>query len=52
MSMTIREEQVAIEGKVTLGATVSYIDKGSKSPVVVLIMGTGKTDRDGNEKGF
>lgn len=52
MSMTIREEQVTIEGKVSLGATVSYIDKGNKSPAVVLIMGTGKTDRDGNEKGF
>lgn len=52
MNMTIREEQVTIAGKVSLGATVSYTGKDNKSPVVVLIMGTGKTDRDGNEKGF
>lgn len=52
MNLTIQEEQLTVAGKVSLGATVSYTDKASKSPVVVLIMGTGKTDRDGNEKGF
>lgn len=52
MNLTIQEEQLAVAGKVSLGATVSYTDKASKSPAVVLIMGTGKTDRDGNEKGF
>lgn len=52
MSMTIIEEQLAIAGNVSLGATVSYMDKDSISPAVVLIMGTGKTDRDGNEKRF
>ena len=50
--MTIREKRVIIEGKVSLGATVSYADKGGRAPAVVLVMGTGRTDRDGNEKGF
>ena len=52
MNLTNQEEQLTVAGKVSFGATISYTDKASKSPAVVLIMGTGKTDRDGNEKGF
>lgn len=37
MNLTIREEQVTIAGKVSLGATISYIGKDNKSPAVVLI---------------
>ena len=47
-----REEDVTISGAVNLGATVTYTDKGKKSPAVVLIMGTGKLDRDGNGTGM
>lgn len=50
--MTIRENSITIKGSVSIGATVSYPDDSKKYPAIVLIMGTGKTDRDGNEKGF
>lgn len=50
--MTLNEEKVVIKGKVSIGATISYTDKNGLSPAIVFIMGTGKTDRDGNEKGF
>lgn len=50
--MTLQEERVFIEGKISIGATISYTDKNRLSPAVVFIMGTGKTDRDGNAKGF
>lgn len=50
--MTMKEKKVTIKGSVSIGATVSYPDDGGKYPAIVLIMGTGKTDRDGNEKGF
>lgn len=52
MNVELKEERVSISGKVSIGATVSYIDKNRISPAIVLIMGSGKTDRDGNEKGF
>lgn len=50
--MAMKEKKVTIKGSVSIGATVSYPDDGGKYPAIVLIMGTGKTDRDGNEKGF
>lgn len=57
MSMTIKESEIKIQGNVSIGATVSCpyssvetVDR--KYPAVVLIMGTGKTDRNGNEKDF
>ncbi|MGN0666777.1 MAG: alpha/beta hydrolase family protein [Huintestinicola sp.] len=50
--MAIKEKSITIKGNVSIGATVSYPDDSKKYPAIVLIMGTGKTDRDGNEKGF
>lgn len=52
MSDLIREERVSIAGAVSIGATVSYPENAAPSPAVVLIMGTGKTNRDGNQRGF
>ena len=52
MSMVMKEKEVTIKGNISIGATVSYSDNTNRYPAVVLIMGTGKTDRDGNEKGF
>lgn len=48
----MKERNVKINGNVSIGATISYPDDSGKYPAIVLIMGTGKTDRDGNEKGF
>lgn len=48
----IIEERVKIENEITLGATIAYKDKTKKRPLVLLIMGTGKLDRDGNQLGF
>lgn len=50
--MKIKEERITIAGTVSIGATLTFTDKSRISPAVVLIMGTGKTDRDGNQKGF
>lgn len=47
-----KEKRVSIKGSVSIGATVSCPDETRKYPAVVLIMGTGTTDRDGNEKRF
>ena len=44
----INEERVIIDGDVKLGATIAYQDKSIKRPLVLLIMGTGSLDRDGN----
>ncbi len=52
MSHTLKEERITISGMVSIGATVTYTDKNTLSPAIVVIMGTGKTDCDGNEKGF
>ena len=49
--MNIIEERVLIEGKNTIGATISRPDD-TRRPLVLLIMGTGKSDRDGNIRGF
>ncbi len=50
--MAIKEIKISIKGNVTIGATISCPDADKKYPAIVLIMGTGKTDRDGNEKNF
>lgn len=47
-----KEIRVTIKGNVSIGATISCPDEDKQYPAVVLIMGTGKTDRDGNEKNF
>lgn len=49
--MNLIEERVFIDGDNKIGATVSHPDD-KKRPLVLLIMGTGKLDRDGNMKGF
>lgn len=48
----INEERINILGDISIGATIAYQDKLEKRPVVVLIMGTGTLDRDGNGLGF
>lgn len=48
----INEEKVIISNDINLGATIAYKDKKEKRPLVLLIMGTGTTDRDGNSFGF
>lgn len=50
--MNIKEKEVMIQGKFNIGATVTYTNENKKSPAVVIIMGTGKLDRDGNGPGF
>ena len=48
----INEERIIINSDIDIGATVAYQDKKQKRPLVVLIMGTGSLDRDGNGPGF
>ena len=48
----MKEEKVIIKSGVDLGATVSYLNNKKKKPLVVILMGTGKTNRDGNTKSF
>ena len=48
----INEERVIIKGDINIGATIAYKDKSEKRPLVLLIMGTGSLDRDGNSFGF
>ena len=52
--MEIKEQRVFIDGEHgnKIGATISYTDSTKKRPLVLLIMGTGKLDRDGNGKGI
>lgn len=50
--MNIAEERVFIEGEVRLGATIAASDFERKKPAIILIMGTGSMDRDGNGRGF
>jgi len=52
MVTTIEEERVTITNDIEIGATIAYANKNEKRPFVLLIMGTGKLDRDGNSKGF
>ena len=49
--MAVNEEEVTVAGAVSLGATIAYPDKERKRPAIVIIMGTGKLDRDGNGPG-
>lgn len=49
--MSIIEERVFIDGENKIGATISRPDD-KKRPLILLIMGTGKLDRDGNMRGF
>ncbi len=49
--MSANEEKVTVPGAASLGATIAYGSKEGKSPAVVIIMGTGKLDRDGNGPG-
>lgn len=48
----MKEEKIIIDGKFPIGATITHVDDNKKLPAVVIIMGTGKTDRDGNVKNF
>ena len=48
----IKEEKIKVQGEVELGATVAYSDSTKKSPLVVLIMGTGNLNREGNGNGI
>lgn len=48
----INEERVIISNNINIGATIAYKDKNEKRPLVILIMGTGTLDRDGNGFGF
>ena len=48
----INEERVIIKGNINIGATIAYKDKSEKRPLVLLIMGNGSLDRDGNSFGF
>lgn len=50
--MEIKEKRVTVKGEFPLGATITYTDDSKKSPAVVIIMGTGKLDRDGSGFGF
>ena len=50
--MEFREKNITIQGEYPIGATLTYADEKKKSPAVVIIMGTGKLDRDGNGFGF
>ena len=47
----IIEERIVINSTNKIGATIARPDD-QKRPLVLLIMGTGKADRDGNMKGF
>ena len=47
----IKEERTIIHSDIDIGATIAYKDKTKSSPLVLLIMGTGSLDRDGNGLG-
>lgn len=47
-----KEERIIIPSDIGIGATIAYKDKNEKRPLVLLIMGTGSLDRDGNGLGF
>ena len=50
--MEFKEKEITIQGAYPIGTTITYADESRKSPAVVIIMGTGKLDRDGNGFGF
>ncbi|MCX7773986.1 MAG: alpha/beta hydrolase [Clostridia bacterium] len=46
---TFKEERITLKGECDLGATLTIPDTGKeKMPAVVIVVGTGKADRDGN----
>ena len=50
--MVCEEREVTVHAGVDLGATVARPEGDGKHPAVVIIMGTGELDRDGNGKGI
>ena len=46
------EERIFVQGDVRIGATVTCPDRDKKNPAIVILMGTGSLDRDGNTKGM
>jgi len=48
----VEEERITITNDISIGATIAYKDKNEKRPFVLLIVGTGNIDRDGNAFGF
>lgn len=52
MSIVMKEQKVLIPGAISIGATISYTDNSKLSPAIILIAGTGKADRDGNQRSF
>lgn len=53
MRHTFTEKEVVIHGAFDLGATLTIPDGDAKMhPAIVLVAGTGRSDRDGNQKGF
>ena len=48
----IKEEKIIISNDINIGATIAYQDKNEKRPLVLLVIGTGSLDRDGNGLGF
>ena len=50
--MQFREKKITIQGEYPIGATIIYEDESKRAPAVVIIMGTGKLDRDGNGFGL
>ena len=48
----IKEERTIIHSDIDIGTTIAYKDKTKRSPLVLLIMGTGSLDRDGNGLGI
>jgi len=49
MVVMIEEERVTISNDIDIGATIAYSNKNEKRPLVVILMGTGSLDRDGND---
>jgi len=52
MVIMIKEDRVTISNDIKIGATIAYANKNEKRPLILLIQGTGTTDRDGNSRGF
>jgi len=48
----VEEERVTISNDIDIGATIAYSNKNEKRPLVLLVMGTGSSDRDGNGGGL
>lgn len=46
------EERVFINGKVKLGTTITHVDDSKESAAIIILMGSGTMDRDGNGFGI